>query len=93
MRLRAAVKLVTGLAKHYSADVVDGQVVKTDELPAPSWVEIHSEGPYFYLLRLTEDGGCITDTWHQTLDEAMSQAQFEFGLEKGDWNEVLASES
>ena len=32
----------------------------------------------FYLFGCDEQWKCITDTWHQTLDEAMQQAEFEY---------------
>ena len=45
----------------------------------------------FYLLYLDETGGEITDTWHESLDDAMHQAEFEFGVKPADWA-ILASE-
>jgi hypothetical protein len=35
-------------------------------------------------------GGCeeLTETWHQTLDDAMGQATFEFNVEPHEWQIV-----
>jgi len=41
----------------------------------------------FFLFRLDPNGHCIADTWHQTLDEAKQQANFEYGIEESDWKE------
>jgi hypothetical protein len=32
----------------------------------------------FYLLGCDEHWSCVTDTWHQTIDEAMRQAEYEY---------------
>ena len=34
--------------------------------------------PYFYLFGCDEEWSNITDTWHQTVDEAIAQAEFEY---------------
>lgn len=54
-------------------------------LPVPSFLEIVEQHGAIYLLRLDADGGCITDTWHETVDAAKQQATFEFGIVEGDW--------
>ena len=38
----------------------------------------------FYLLYHPESGSG-TDTWHQTLDDAMHQAEWEFGVTSSEW--------
>jgi hypothetical protein len=42
----------------------------------------------FYLLYLDESGREVTDTWHQSLSDAMKQANFEFSVEPDDWTIV-----
>jgi hypothetical protein len=38
----------------------------------------------FYLLHICANGE-VADTWHQTVEEAMHQAEFEFGVQPGEW--------
>lgn len=40
-----------------------------------------------YLLYLSESGEEMTDTYHDTIEEAMSQAEFEFGVLPHEWCE------
>jgi hypothetical protein len=44
-----------------------------------------------YLFHLCDDGQ-VADTWHQNLDEAMNQAEWEFGVRQEEWT-VLAQPS
>jgi hypothetical protein len=37
------------------------------------------------LLHLDSSGGSIADTWHDSLEDAKSQARFEFEIEESDW--------
>ena len=39
----------------------------------------------FYLLYCDQNGNELSDTVHETVDRAMAQARFSFGVEKGDW--------
>ena len=39
----------------------------------------------FYLLYLDQAGNEVTDTRHESLTDAVSQANFEFGVEPADW--------
>lgn len=32
--------------------------------------------------------GSGTDTWHETLEDAFHQAEWEFGVERSQWTEV-----
>ena len=41
----------------------------------------------FYLEHLCADG-LGTDTWHQTLEDALHQAEWEFGVHPTEWIEV-----
>jgi hypothetical protein len=54
-------------------------------LPAPTWVELVEENGGFYLYRLDDRGHCIADTWHQTVEEAKAQANFEYEIREEDW--------
>lgn len=46
-------------------------------------VEQEQSGVFMY--RYSEDGSFGGDTWHQTLDDAMYQAMYEFGDDSEDW--------
>lgn len=42
----------------------------------------------YYLLYLDAHGVEQTDTWHQTLDDALHQAEFELCIRAADWTVV-----
>jgi hypothetical protein len=87
MRLRAKVTKSTGNTRHSVAEVVDGRNVAYTSPPFPSWVEIVIENDEFWLFRLDEEGECVADTLHFTLDEAKRQANFEYGITSDEWFE------
>jgi hypothetical protein len=63
----------TGNTRHYRG---------YQQLPPPHSLEIvqeESSGGY-YLLYLDTRGRAMTDTWHGSIEAAMAQANFEFGL-------------
>ena len=41
----------------------------------------------FFLLYCDESGKEMTDTWHHTLDEAFDQAEFEFSVQRHEWEQ------
>jgi hypothetical protein len=88
MTLRAVVKGSTGKTKHTVGEFVEGKPVAVKSLPVPAWVEISAEDGAFYLLHFNANGTCVADTWHQTLDEAKRQAEFEFGITPDEWTSV-----
>lgn len=85
LRLRAAVKCVTGNTKHSLGAIIGGRPVEFQDIPKPAWVEIMEEDNGFYLLYFNAEGVCLTDTWHDTLDAAKRQARFEFEISPSDW--------
>jgi len=55
-------------------------------LPHPKIVElVVEEDGMIFLLRLDDEGQCIADTWHETVEAAKAQAKFEYEIEEGDW--------
>ena len=62
---------------------------KISEVPAPLAVEIMEQDGAYYLLSLDENGVCVADTWHPTIENAKRQAKFEFEIEEADWVEVV----
>ena len=45
----------------------------------------------FYLFGCDADWGTVTDTWHQTLDEALHQAEFEYAGVSSTWTYLNAA--
>jgi hypothetical protein len=72
---------VTGKTRHYRYG---------EPLPPPRYLEIVQLPPDtgYYLLYLNENGLETNDTWHESLDRAMDQANYEFGLLAGEWERV-----
>ena len=59
------------------------------QFPTASWVEISEEDEGGYsLIRFDSTDDFCGDTWHQSLEEAYRQAEFEFGIASGDWAQV-----
>lgn len=62
---------VTGACRHFDLS-------KGTEDPVPAIVAIVGRGPNFYLMRFDNEWQFITDTWHESLDGALAQAEFEY---------------
>ena len=84
MRLRARIREVTGRIVHLLGATTLGVI----RIPDPAEVEVVEQDAACYLLRLDNDGQCIADTWHASVEAAKAQAMFEFGIEESDWKEV-----
>jgi hypothetical protein len=71
----------TGRTLHFIAGV-----------PAPTPAELrivqYEDDPGFYLLGCNESGIEFTDTYHESLDKAMSQAEWEFNAKPDEWEIV-----
>jgi len=80
MRLKALVRPITGTTRR----LVGGE----ERTQAIASVQIEAADAGFYLLYFDSDGNGITDTWHQTIEEAKGQADFEFGIVDEDWEEI-----
>jgi hypothetical protein len=88
MRLRATVRRVTGKTMHRLGVLVAGEI-KATPVPDPIAFEVVvEEDGTIFLLRFDDEGQCIADTWHETVEVAKAQANFEFGIEEGDWKEA-----
>lgn len=42
----------------------------------------------FYLLHYDNDGNEITDTFHETVEDAIAQAEWEYGIKENEWDQV-----
>lgn len=67
----------TGVTRHYRDRV---------EIPVPTELRIikYADVEGYYLLYF-HNGAELTDTYHDTLEAAMLQAQREFGVERTEW--------
>ena len=45
----------------------------------------YADSEEFYLFYCNESWECITDTYHETVESAIDQAEFEFITSKSDW--------
>lgn len=58
--------------------------------PVPSPDELRivqlTGDPGFYLFHYDKHGEELTDTYHDSVEEAMEQARWEFGIEKHEWS-------
>ena len=57
-------------------------------MPPPSELRIveYEAGGGFYLFYCNDEGRELTDTLHGSVDEAMAQAEFEFGVRRSEWS-------
>ncbi len=53
-------------------------------LPDPARVSIEEDGGSYFLLREDRQGTCVADTWHESLEEAIRQADLEYELDAWD---------
>jgi hypothetical protein len=62
--------------------------LEVTEVADPKTVEVVEQDGAVYLLRFDQKGECIADTWHETVEAAKAQANFEYGVEDKDWKDV-----
>lgn len=73
----------TGKTRHY-AGTPDNRV----ELRTPQQlmiVQIPPKNQGYYLLYLDDKGDELTDTYHDSLEEALAQAKWEFNVDPDEW--------
>ena len=77
IRLGAA-HVPTGKTRHYHGDTL---------LPPPVELQIvqYPGDLGYYLFYMDDSGEEQTDTWHETPEGAMNQADFEFGVKPEEW--------
>jgi hypothetical protein len=71
----------TGMTSHY---------LGAEKLSAPYSLIItkYPNDDGVYLMYLDREGKEVTDTFHDTVEEAMEQAKFEFGVQVTEWNDL-----
>jgi hypothetical protein len=78
--------------QYYGSPLAPHEQVPVPEPAALRIVQYDDDGG-FYLLYLDSDCVELTDTWHETLDDAKRQAEFEFGVQLDEWPEARAGDS
>ena len=70
----------TGATTHRAAEIIDGEVVPGDTLGpfAALGITRDNESEGYLLFYFDQDGDEVTDTWHETLEDAKGQAEFEY---------------
>jgi hypothetical protein len=79
VRAKVDPERVKGMTRHYRYGGL---------LPHPQHLEIVQIPPDnngYYLIYLDANGSEMNDTWHESIDQAMDQANYEFGLLPGEW--------
>jgi hypothetical protein len=79
----------TGNTRHPSGTISDeGELIRRPELLQPHALMIAQllPDPGYLLLYLDEDGEEITDTYHESLEKALDQANWEFNIEPNEWD-------
>lgn len=75
--------------KHYRTNKVRETINGEVQTYLPYKLEIMNySGEYtdgFYLVSMDKDNEDINDTWHQTLLDAIKQAEYEFNVQPSDW--------
>ncbi|MGH9906104.1 MAG: hypothetical protein ACRD8U_11055 [Pyrinomonadaceae bacterium] len=80
----------TGKTKHYEGEFSSEGLERGVELKAPhrlAIVQIPPEQGY-YLLYLDEEGNELTDTYHDSLEAALEQAEWEFNVGANEWENM-----
>lgn len=94
MKYIAKVQKVLHKNIHGIGAIVNGEPKIVGYLPLPDRVEIEvnsSETEDCMMYRYTNNGEFCGDTWHETIANAFSQAEFEYGLTPNDF-ELTAEE-
>lgn len=70
----------TGKTRHYR---------KSEILSSPKYLYIvqYEEDEGYYLLHIDGEGNELTDTFHETLNDAFEQAKWEFNIFEAEWEE------
>jgi hypothetical protein len=58
------------------------------EMPPARYVLVEQLDEGHFLFRFASDGSDGGDTWHQSLEQALEQAAFEFGLTEDAWKPI-----
>jgi hypothetical protein len=86
--MTAAIAKIKGTTTHQVGHFdSSGTPIADFEMDLPCSLSIVSDEGAIYLWRLNKAGECISDTWHMNVNEAKSQADFEFEIDNEGWRE------
>jgi len=85
MKYIARISSNSSKCSHGIATIKEDTPVLLSSIGGPDSLQIVEEGGSFYLLYINKMGDTEADTWHASLEDAMGQAEFEFGVTKVDW--------
>lgn len=91
MKYVARVTQVLRTGIHKIGALVDGTIKPVAEMPLPDRVEIEFDGEPSQpcmMYRYTQAGEFCGDTWHETLQAAFEQSEYEYGLSERDFRHV-----
>lgn len=63
------------------------------QLPISAMIILRAELDGFFLYRLSSTGQPAGDTWHSSEEDALEQAEFEFGVRIGEWRTIPLTET
>jgi hypothetical protein len=92
MKYVARVEQVLHAGIHTVGTVENGEVRVLTDLPLPDRIEIEldgSESEPCMTYRYTNDDRFCGDSWHETFEAALEQAEYEYGLEREDFKCVV----
>jgi hypothetical protein len=75
----------TGFTRHYYG-YADGVRVEVPPPVSLRIVQYEADEPRAYLFYCDDSGEEMTDTLHDSMEEAMDQAEAEFGVQRHEWD-------
>jgi F0F1-type ATP synthase assembly protein I len=81
---------VDNIVNHYLGHPPEltGQADNRVLLPKPKILVIEQTGTEVFLFRFTESNAYAGDTWHQSIEEAKTQAEFEYNIPHHAWQQI-----
>ena len=77
--------------KHYVGlppEIASDEDLRAEMSPASVLVIVEHEDSGIFLYRFAIDGAVVGDTWHESVEEAQGQAQFEYGIAASSWRPI-----
>ena len=78
------------LSRHFRGlppELTDGNDNRK-ELAWPRVIVIEEKPSGIFLFRFADNGSCVGDTWHMSVEEAKKQAEYEYGNFLAEWQRV-----
>lgn len=72
----------TGHTKHFVNNMLQDKPYKLCIVQYPD------ERDYVLLIHYSKEGEEITDTFHETIEDAMEQANLEFSIKENEWEKI-----